>query len=263
MLNFRVLFSVSLLVLFLLSAYSKVSCEEPARKPRALSAQEIKQHLETVSGLKDYKNIVKPGSGVGLGGVIAVVQDKWEQICFRDGLCINVIKTKEPVETSGGTGCHKVKRIAYTIREIASQMAQQYGNEITLISLMTDLADIGEDVGLDMLSTEKCSLNAQCNIVESVQKTKKELARMNQVKKAFDAYWVNFPDIEKNHPEIKPIIDYQTHQINQIVQSISTVFNEKRQRMEFVLHSELKAQNAAELCNASTLTKDCQIHFAK
>ncbi|MBY0449687.1 MAG: hypothetical protein K2X01_03570 [Cyanobacteria bacterium] len=266
------LFSILLLALGLsMFCHSVVLAEKPCTSPKAkcgLTVSQIKEHQRIVGKIpiRDYKNIVPPGTGKGLGGVIAPVQKDWDQVCFPSGFCVNVINTNKAVDTVGGAGCHKVKRMGYTLRELAAQLnqtSQPHKDLKPLVTLMRKLVNTTDDLGLAMVSLETCAINHTCDLSEEFRRFSESphnlLSQFDQQKDQLIKVLESRPELLAAYPEMPGVIHYQLAEISRIAHGVSVIYNPSSQKIELANPVQYSAQDGDELCKAAGDDFQCQM----
>ena len=243
-------------------------CNTPKKGECGLTISQIKEHQRIVGkiGIRNYKNIVPPGTGKGLGGVIAPVKKDWDQVCFPSGFCVNVINTNKAVDTVGGAGCHKVKRMGYTLRELAAQLNQTshtHKDLKPLITLMKRLVNTTDDLGLAMVGLETCAITHTCDLSAEFSRFSETphnlLSQFDQQKDQLVTLLDTRPELLAAYPEMPRVIHYQLAEISRIAHGVRVIYNPTAQKIELANPVEYSAQDGEELCKAAGPDFQCQM----
>lgn len=248
-------------------AMAEASCSTPKAKS-GLTVSQIKEHQRIVGKvpIRNYKNIVPPGTGKGLGGVIAPVKKDWDQVCFPSGFCVNVINTNKAVDTVGGAGCHKVKRMGYTLRELAAQLnqtSQPHKDLKPLVTLMVKLVNTTDDLGLAMVGLETCAITYTCDLSEKFRQFSDPhhslLSQFDREKAQLLSMLEAKPNLLTAYPEMPGVIGYQLSEISRITHGVSLIYNPATQKIELANPVHYSAQDGEELCKAAGAHFQCQM----
>ncbi len=255
------LFKKTALLLFAFSLF--VSCAGNNTVPSGPVELSDKSAYE-----RNYGNITKESNLNGLGGIIADPVDEQEQVCFTEGLCLNIITTRDPVviASGGSLGCNKVKRMANVIRQVGIQFKQVMEKGSKLPKLVNALGIKGDELGNAMQNLEKCSITEGCDLNEAVNqlnldKEKSLYQEFLALKEQVDTESKN--TILQDKDAAFRVLNFQVAEISSIVTGVKTAIDPKTNETVLQFNKNYASpQSAQEICKISGL-ENCHIKLPK